>query len=177
MGVRQEPGIFAVAVIGSALYGAGTAGGGWLLGRLTDSTIGPAFAAGAIDGGDLARTGMVLAGVALLTAIGVVARRAAAGITMYRLQARYRRALTRQFLRLPLEWHHRHPAGLLLSNANADVEATWQVMAPLPMAIGVIVMLFVAAVAMLFADPVLGAVGLLVLPLVVLANTTYQRRM
>jgi ATP-binding cassette subfamily B protein len=177
MGVRQEPWIFTVSVIGSALYGAGTAGGGWLLGRLTDSTIAPAFAAGAISAGDLARTGAVLAGVALLTAIGVVARRAAAGITMYRLQARYRRALTRQYLRLPLEWHHRHPAGLLLSNANADVEATWQVMAPLPMAIGVIVMLFVAAVAMIFADPVLGAVGLLVLPLVVLANTVYQRRM
>lgn len=177
MGVRQEPGIFAVSVIGSALYGAGTAGGGWVLGRLTDSTIAPAFAAGAIDGGELARTGAVLAVVALLTAIGVVARRAAAGITMYRLQARYRRALTRQFLRLPLEWHHRHPAGLLLSNANADVEATWQVMAPLPMAIGVIVMLVVAAVAMFLADPVLGGVGLLVLPLVVLANTSYQRRM
>jgi ATP-binding cassette subfamily B protein len=177
MGVRQEPRIFAVAVVGSALYGAGTAGGGWVLGRITDSTLAPAFQAGRISGADLARTGAVLAGVALLTAIGVVGRRAAAGVTMYRLQARYRRALTRQYLRLPLEWHHRHPAGLLLSNANADVEATWQVMAPLPMAIGVIVMLMVAAVAMILADPVLGAVGLLVLPLVVLANTVYQRRM
>jgi ATP-binding cassette, subfamily B, bacterial len=176
-GVRQEPWVFSVAVIGSALYGAGTAGGGWLLGRLTDSTLAPAFAAGQISTEDLARTGGVLAAVALLTAIGVVARRAAAGVTMYRLQARYRRALTRQYLRLPLEWHHRHPAGLLLANANADVEATWQVMAPLPMAIGVIVMLVVAAVAMLLADPVLGAVGLLVLPLVVLANTSYQKRM
>ena len=176
-GVRQEPAIFALSVTGSALYGAGTAGGGWLLGRLTDSTLAPAFAAGRISGADLTRTGAVLAGLALLTAIGVVARRAAAGVTMYRLQARYRRALTRQYLRLPLEWHHRHPAGLLLSNANADVEATWQVMAPLPMAIGVIVMLVVAAVAMIFADPVLGTVGLLVLPLVVLLNTSYQRRM
>ena len=176
-GVRQEPWVFSLAVIGSALYGGGTAGGGWLLGRLTDSTLAPAFAAGRINGADLARTGGVLALVALLTAIGVVGRRAAAGVTMYRLQARYRRALTRQFLRLPLEWHHQHPAGLLLSNANADVEATWQVMAPLPMAIGVIVMLFVASVAMILADPVLGLVGLLVLPLVVLANTLYQQRM
>jgi ATP-binding cassette subfamily B protein len=176
-GVKQEPWIFSLSVIGSALYGAGTAGGGWLLGRLTDSTLAPAFKAGWISGADLARTGGLLAAVALLTAIGVVARRAAAGITMYRLQARYRRALTRQYLRLPLEWHHRHPAGLLLSNANADVEATWQVMAPLPMAIGVLVMLFVASAAMLFADPVLGLVGLMVLPLVVFANTSYQRRM
>jgi len=176
-GIRQEPWSFALAVIGSALYGVGTAGGGWLLGRVTDQTLAPAFAAGRISGPDLRRTGAVLAAVAVGTAIGVVGRRAAAGVTQYRLQARYRRALTRQYLRLPLEWHHRHPAGLLLSNANADVEATWAVMSPLPMAIGVIVMLFVAAIAMIIADPVLGGVGLVVLPLVVLVNTVYQRRM
>ncbi len=176
-GVRQEPWIFSISVIGSAFYGVGTAGGGFLLGRITDHTLAPAFKAGRISSGDLWRTGAALAAVAVITAIGVVGRRAAAGVTQYRLQARYRRALTRQYLRLPLEWHHRHPAGELLSNANADVEATWAVMAPLPMAIGVIVMLFVAAIAMILADPVLGAVGLLVLPLVVLANMAYQRRM
>jgi ATP-binding cassette, subfamily B, bacterial len=96
---------------------------------------------------------------------------------MYRLQARYRRAVTRQYLRLPLAWHHRHPAGQLLSNANADVEATWQVMAPLPMALGVVVMLLVAAAAMLAADPVLGGVGLLVLPAVFAVNVVFQRLM
>jgi ATP-binding cassette, subfamily B, bacterial len=177
IGARQEPWIFAAAVLGSALYGAGTAGSGWLLGRITDRTLTPAFAAGHISGRDLAGAGGLLALVAVLTAIGVVGRRAAAGITMYRLQARYRRALTRQYLRLPLEWHHRHPAGQLLSNANADVEATWQVFAPLPMALGVLVMLFVAGVAMIMADPVLGAIGILVLPLVFVANAVYQRRM
>jgi ABC-type multidrug transport system fused ATPase/permease subunit len=177
MGIRQEPGIFSLAVIGSALYGIGTAGGGWLLGRLTNQVLAPAFIAGRISSHDLWRTGGVLAAVAVVTSIGVVGRRAAAGVTMYRLQARYRRALTRQYLELPLEWHHRHPAGLLLSNANADVEAMWQVMAPLPMALGVIVMLVVAAVAMILADPVLGLVGLLVLPGVFVANTFYQARM
>jgi ATP-binding cassette, subfamily B, bacterial len=176
-GVKQEPWAFGGAVVGSALYGVGTAGGGYLLGRLTDTVLTPAFQDRRISDGDLARTGLLLAAVALITSIGVVARRAIAGVTMFRLQARYRRALTRQYLRLPLEWHHRHPAGMLLSNANADVEAIWTVMAPLPMAIGVIVMLVVAAAAMLLADPVLGAVGLVVLPLVVLANAVYQRRM
>ncbi|GLY30638.1 ABC transporter ATP-binding protein [Kineosporia sp. NBRC 101731] len=177
IGIRQEPAIFSVAVVMSALYGAGTAGGGWVLGRLTDHVLTPAFEAGSISGHDLLTTGLVLAGVAALTAVGVVGRRVAAGLTSFRLQARYRRLLTRQYLRLPLEWHHRHPAGVLLSNANADVEATWQVFAPLPMAIGVVVMLIVAAAAMLVADPVLGAVGLLVLPWVVLLNTVYQRYM
>jgi ATP-binding cassette subfamily B protein len=176
-GVRQEPRIFALAVAASALYGVGTAGNGWVLGRLTDRVLTPAFAARRISGHDLWLAGGVLAGVAVLTAIGVVGRRVAAGITMYRLQARYRQALTRQYLRLPLEWHHQHPAGMLLSNANADVEATWAVMSPLPMAIGVIVMLLVAAAAMIIADPVLGAVGLLVLPAVIVVNMVYQRKM
>ena len=62
----------------------------------------------------------------------------------YRLQANYRRRVTRQYLRLPLSWHQQHPTGQLLSNANADVEATWFPIAPLPMAVGVVVMLVVA---------------------------------
>lgn len=177
IGIRQEPAVFTVAVVMSALYGAGTAGSGWLLGRITDDVLTPAFVAGAVDGHDLTTAGLELAVIAVLTAVGVVGRRVAAGLTSFRLQARYRRLLTRQYLRLPLEWHHRHPAGMLLSNANADVEATWQVFAPLPMAIGVLVMLLVAAAAMLVADPVLGGVGLLVLPWVVLLNAVYQRYM
>ena len=64
----------------------------------------------------------------------------------YRMQARSRRDVTRQYLRLPLAWHHRHPTGQLLSNASADVEAAWAPLAPLPMAVGVIVMLVTAAV-------------------------------
>jgi ATP-binding cassette subfamily B protein len=176
-GARQEPLAFWAAVAGSVVYGLGTAGGGWLLGRLTDRTLAPAFEAGRISGHDLWVAGGSLAAVAVATAAGVVVRRAAAGITMFRLQARYRRAVTRQFLRLPLSWHQRHPAGQLLSNANADVEAIWQVMAPLPMAVGVVVMLIVAAVAMVLADPVLGTLGLVVLPVVLLGNAAYQRRM
>jgi ATP-binding cassette subfamily B protein len=177
MGVRQEPRIFGFAVVASAVYGVGTAGNGWVLGRLTDRVLTPAFASRSISAHDLWLSGGVLAAIAIATAFGVVSRRVAAGITMYRLQARYRRLLTRQYLRLPLEWHHQHPAGMLLSNANADVEATWTVISPLPMGIGTIVMLLVAAVAMLLADPVLGAVGLLVLPAVIAVNTVYQRRM
>jgi ATP-binding cassette subfamily B protein len=176
-GVRREKLVFALAVGGAAVYGTGTAAGGWVLGRVTANILTPAFAAGHVTGRELAAAGGWLALVAVLTAAGVVVRRVAAGVTMYRLQARYRRDVTRQYLRLPLAWHHRHPAGLLLSNANADVEAMWQVMAPLPMSLGVIIMIFVAAVAMLAADPVLAVVGLLVIPAIIAVNSAYQRRM
>lgn len=176
-GARQEPRVFTVAVIGSAGYGIGTAAGGWVLGHVVQTTLTPAFAAGRIATADLLRAAGLIALVALLTAAGVAARRVAAGITMYRLQARYRKAITRQYLDLPLQWHHRHPAGQLLSIANADVEATWNVFAPLPLALGVAMMLVVALVAMFAADPVLAIVGLLVLPSILLLNAWYQRRM
>jgi len=74
-----------------------------------------------------------------------------------------------------MAWHHRHPTGQLLSNANADVEAVWAVFMPLPMAIGVIAMLVAAIVAMLAADIVLTIVGLVVFPALFIINVGYQR--
>src|ERR671939_1647070 len=82
-GIRDEPRMFALAVAGSALYGAGTASSGWLLGRLTQSVLAPAFAAGRIAAGQLAFVTGALAGVALLTSIGVAGRRAAGGAVTY----------------------------------------------------------------------------------------------
>jgi len=176
-GIRRAPGVFALAVIGSALYGVMTAGTAWALGRVTADVITPAFRTRRLDGAELARGAGLMTAVVLLLVAGVVLRRIAAGRTVYDLGAIYRRRVTAQYLRLPLSWHGRHPAGQLLSNANADVEATWQVFAPLPMAIGVVVMLVVAAVSMLLADPVLALIGLCVFPLVFVVNLMFQRRM
>ena len=176
-GIRRAPGVFALAVLGSALYGVMTAGTAWALGRVTADVITPAFRTRRLDGAELARGAGLMTAVVLLLVAGVVLRRIAAGRTVYDLGAIYRRRVTAQYLRLPLSWHGRHPAGQLLSNANADVEATWQVFAPLPMAIGVVVMLVVAAVSMLLADPVLALIGLCVFPLVFVVNLMFQRRM
>ena len=114
-------------------------------------------------------------GVALLRAVGIVARRLGAGIMQYRMQAHSRRAVTRQYLSLPMEWHQRHPTGELLSNANSDVEAAWGPIAPLPMAVGTVAMMVIAVVQMFIADVVLAIVGLLVFPAVIVANLAYQR--
>ena len=122
----------------------------------------------------LAVLGLFL-GVALLRAVGIVARRLGAGIMQYRMQAHSRRAVTRQYLSLPMEWHQRHPTGQLLSNANSDVEAAWGPIAPLPMAVGTIAMMVIAVAQMFVADVVLALVGLLVFPAVIAANLVYQR--
>ncbi len=90
----------------------------------------------------------VLFGVLVINVTGVILRRVWATVAGFNLQAQYRRDVTRQYLRLPLSWHHAHPSGQLLSNAHADIEATWQVFNPLPMAIGVVVMLVIAGTMM-----------------------------
>jgi len=95
----------------------------------------------------------------------------------YRLQASYRRRVTRQYLRLPLSWHQQHPTGTLLSNANADVEASWYTMAPLPFACGTLIMLIITAVALIVTDPVLAIVGFVVFPAIFTVNFMYSRRM
>ena len=92
----------------------------------------------------------------LLKIVGILGRRLFAGIMSYRLQADYRRRVTRQYLRLPLSWHQQHPTGQLLSNANSDVEATWFFVAPLPFACGALVMIAITVVALVAHRPAAG---------------------
>lgn len=173
--IKREPWIFAVSTIGSVLFGALTVADAWVLGWSTDHVVLPAFRDGEIGAGLLWAVLGLFVGVAILRAVGIVARRLGAGVMQYRMQAHSRRAVTRQYLRLPMEWHQKHPTGELLSNANADVEAAWGPIAPLPMAVGTVAMMVIAVVQMLLTDLVLAAVGLLVFPLVIGVNVVYQR--
>jgi len=176
-GIRQQPRWFALAVLGSAVYGVMTVATATVIGKVVREIVGPAVTARQVTADQLWLAGLMLSAVVLVNVVGIVVRRIAAGITFSNLCALYRRRVTRQYLRLPLSWHHRHPSGQLLSNANADVEATWQVFQPLPMALGVIIMLVVATVQMFLVDPVLAAIGMLVFPMLFGANLAFQRRM
>lgn len=173
--IRTEPLMFALSVVASALYGGMTVASAWVLGEVTERVILPAFEAGETTRGALVAGGAAIVGVAVLKALGVAGRRFWAGLMQYNLQARYRRSVTRQYLRLPLAWHHRHPTGQLLSNASSDVEATWAPIAPLPMAVGVVFMLVFAAASILAIDLPLALVGFLLFPLIALLNLAYQR--
>lgn len=175
--VKAEPRVFTVSVLASALYAVTTVATARVLGWAAEKVVLPAFAAGHTTAGALAGAATAIIAVAALKALGVAGRRFYAGLMQYRLQASYRRSVTRQYLRLPLAWHHRHPTGQLLSNANADVEAVWAPIAPLPMAVGVVFMLLIAAVSILVTDLVVAAVGFLVFPAVALINIVYQRRL
>ncbi|MQY02275.1 Lipid A export ATP-binding/permease protein MsbA [Actinomadura sp. RB68] len=175
--IRAEPRVFTLSVLASALYAAMTVGTAQVLGWVTEDVVLPAFASGHTTAGALTGAAAAIVGVAFFKALGVAGRRFYAGLMQYRMQARYRREVTRQYLRLPLAWHHRHPTGQLLSNANADVEASWAPLAPLPMAVGVLFMLVIAAVSIVLTDVTVAIVGFLVFPAIAMLNVVYQRRL
>ncbi|RZU31403.1 ABC transporter ATP-binding protein [Blastococcus saxobsidens] len=175
--VREQPGMFTLALVASSLYGAMTVASAWVIGEITDRVLLPSFEDGVTTAAALTLAALAILGVAVLKIVGIVGRRLFAGVMSFRLQAEYRRRVTGQYLRLPLSWHQRHPTGQLLSNANSDVEASWFFVAPLPFACGALVMIVITSVALVLTDPLLALVGLVVFPLVFVANVVYSQVM
>jgi len=177
VGVKEEPRIFTVSAVGSALFAFTTIGQAYVFGAITERVIVPSIQDGDVPTAALALSFLAVMGVAVLKVVGIIARRLGAGIMQYRLQARYRRRVTRRYLELPLSWHQEHPTGELLSNANSDVEATWYPIAPFPFAVGVVVMLVTTLGLMFVTDPVLALVASIIFPAIAVLTVVYSRRM
>jgi ATP-binding cassette subfamily B protein len=175
--IREQPRIFAVAVAGSVLFGGLTIASAYVFGAVIGEIAIPSLERGRVDAGLLALGAAALFGVSIVKVVGIFGRRLGAGYMQFRLQADYRRRVSRKYLDLPLAWHHRNATGTLLSNANSDVEAAWFPIAPLPFAVGTVVMLFAAIVALFVTDWVLALVGLAVFPALFALNVVYSRRM
>ncbi|RKN50753.1 ABC transporter ATP-binding protein [Micromonospora endolithica] len=175
--IREQPRIFAVAVSGSVLFGLMVIGSAFVVGAVVGDVVVPAVESGSVQTGLLALAAVTLFGISVLRVVGIFGRRLGAGYMQYRLQAAYRRRVTRRYLELPLSWHHRNATGTLLSNANSDVEAAWYPIAPLPFAVGTLVMLVGAVVSLFVTDWALALVGLGVFPALFALNVVYSRRM
>ena len=175
--IRDEPGIFAFAVAGSCLFSLMTVASAYVVGAIVGHVIVPAFNEGRVGTGALGGAAAAVLGVAMFKVIGIFGRRLGAGSMQYRLQARYRRRVTARYLELPISWHQKHATGTLLSNANADVEAAFYPIAPLPFAVGTVVMLIASVVSLFVLDWALALVSLAIFPGLFLANFWYARSM
>jgi ATP-binding cassette, subfamily B, bacterial len=175
LAIRTERLVFTGAAIGAGLYGGMTVAAAWAVGWATNNVILPDFDDGHAAAGGIALAGAFIIGIAVAKVIGIFGRRLLAGVLQFRMQARYRRLVTSAYLRLPLRWHQRHPTGQLLSNANSDVEMSFMPISPLPMSLGVIVMLVIGIADMFATDHVLGWIGALLIPMIVVINTFYMR--
>jgi ABC-type multidrug transport system fused ATPase/permease subunit len=165
-----------VAVLGAAIYAVGTVAGSWVLGQVVDRAVTPRFETGQLEGGVAVAAAAAIVAVGLVKTVGIITRRIAATMVHANVQATLRGRLVERYHRLPLTWHHEHPAGELLSRAEGDLDAASEILSPLPFATGVLTMLGAAAVWLFLADPVLATLGLLVVPAILVLNLVFQRR-
>ncbi|HEV3496604.1 MAG TPA: ABC transporter ATP-binding protein, partial [Actinomycetes bacterium] len=174
--VALHPRPFLVAVGGAAVYAIGTVAQSWVLGQVVDRAVTPRFESGQLRAGVAVAAAAAIVAVGLVKTVGIITRRIAATIVHANVQATLRDELAQRYHRLPLTWHHEHPAGELLSRAEGDLDAASEILSPLPFATGVLTMLGAAAVWLFLADPFLAALGLLVVPAILVLNLAFQRR-
>jgi ATP-binding cassette, subfamily B, bacterial len=174
--VALHPRPFVIAVAGAMVYALGTVGQSWVLGQVVDRVVVPRFSSGRFEAGAAVAAACAIVAVGLVKTAGVICRRTAATVAYANVGATLRGRLSEQYHRLPLTWHHRNPAGELLSRAEGDLEALSHIMSPLPFATGVLTMLAAAAVWLVITDPFLAVLGLLVIPTIFVINLAFQRR-
>ncbi|MEY2435889.1 MAG: ATP-binding cassette, subfamily bacterial [Acidimicrobiaceae bacterium] len=174
--VRLHPRPFAIAVFGASVYACATVASSFALGRVTDRVILPRFDQGHVDGGTVAAAIALVIGVGLVKAAGIITRRIAATITGARVGGTLRSMVVERYQLVPYEYHQRNPTGELLSHAGNDVDAATEVLAPLPFASGVMVILVVSFGWMLLTDPYFAAIAVVLFPTLVALNVVYQRR-
>ncbi|MCA1722518.1 MAG: ABC transporter ATP-binding protein, partial [Actinobacteria bacterium] len=85
--VKEQPRIFAVSALGSALFGLMTIAQAYVFGRITQKVIVPSLRDGEARAGYLVAAFCAILATAMLKVVGIIARRLGAGVMQYRLQA------------------------------------------------------------------------------------------
>jgi ATP-binding cassette subfamily B protein len=174
--IRAHPRPFAISVAGAFVFAVGSIAVTVALGRVTDRVIRPAFHGGvpASTVWLAVATVFALAGV---RAAGIGIRRYYSGVFGSVVGATLRDRVSDRYRDLALSYHRQTPTGELLAHMEADVEASIDVLYPVPFAVGVILLVVFALVVLAVADPYLFGLGLLVFPALVLLNRSFARRM
>lgn len=174
--IAYHPGTFLVSMAGAAVFAVCTVGSSWALRWVIDSAILPRFERAATNRGSVLLGVTVLIAVALTRAGGVIVRRTWAGKSQWLTAESMTGEVVESLIHQPAAWHRRQRTGDLITRAGVDVEAAVAVLAPLPYASSVMLMMVVAAVGMISLDPVLGLLAVSVFPVLIVANVQYQRR-
>lgn len=174
--VSLHPWSFVAAVAGAMVFAVGTVASSFGVRLLIDDVIVPGFSGAATGVSTYVVTSVIVVVIALVRAAGVVVRRSFAGRTEWQAARTITDRVIDRVLRQPPQWHRGRMTGDVAARAGVDADASVSVLAPLPFATSA-VMLVILAVAWLFATDVwLGAVALVVLPLLLVFNVRYQRR-
>ena len=163
--VRVEPRLFGMGMACAALYAFATVGQSWALGRAVDQVVIRRFSGSGLTASGVAAALLLLCGIGLAKSAAIVGRRFSVSRARSGVEARLRRQIFTQYQHLPLSYHRSHPTGELLAHAEADVEASVDILNPLPYACGVVLLAVITSLWLAATDLYLAAVAFVIFPL------------
>lgn len=171
-----HPKLFTIAVTGAAVFAVCTVASSVGLRWMIDKVILVRFERGEIDVSALIFGSIIVVGIGILRAIGVVIRRSYAGKTEWRTCESITDRVIDHVVSQPVEWHRKKMTGDIVARCGVDADAAVAILAPLPFSTSVLVMMIVSASWMLYVDIPLGLVAVIVFPILLTLNIGYQRR-
>lgn len=175
--IRSNPRPFWIAVVGAFVFAIGSVLVTVALGRVTDRVLRPAFTEESVP------TGAVWLGIGVvmlfttMRAVGIGVRRYYSGVLGAAVGATLRGRVSDRYRDLSLAYHRAQPTGELLSHMEADVEASIEVLYPIPFSIGALLLVVFALVSLVLADPYLALVGAALVPTLAIMNRTFAKKM
>ena len=174
--LQFHPRIFAIAVGGASVYAVCTVASSFGVAYLVDEVILPRFEKGKIDIGVYLTGAVIVICIGLLRAFGVVIRRSFAGISNWRTVESLSMLLVKHIMTQPLFWHKKKMTGDLVARVGVDSDAAAEVLGPLPFSTSVVLLVFLTGGWLVIVDVPLGLVAISVIPILLLLNVGYQRR-
>ena len=174
--VRFHPRLFIIAVSGAALFAICTVASSVGLRWMIDRVILVRFERGEVDLSALIAGSIIVIGIGLLRALGVVIRRSFAGKTEWRTCETITEKVIDHVVAQPVKWHRQKMTGDIVARCGVDADASVSILAPLPFSTSVLLMMVVSASWMLYVDIPLGLVAVVVFPILLALNIGYQRR-
>jgi ABC-type multidrug transport system fused ATPase/permease subunit len=165
--IKARPWAFTSAVTGAAMFAASIIASSAVIGWVTDTAIIPILNEGEPASEHVLGVVLAIVGVALWRAAAIVMRRTSAGWLQLRNQQDLRRKLVEHQMELELSWFGQQSIGNLLSVADNDTERSTGVLAPLPYATGVSLLVVGTVVLLALLDVWLGVVALCGMTLIV----------
>ena len=160
-----------LSIVGALSFAATIVVAAGLIGWVTERLILPALA-GTSDGGVSIGTAALLIGaVAVWKSASIVLRRGAAAWWQLRSEQGLRREIVAHQLGLSLRWYSSRGVGDLLSVSGNDTKQSTGLLAPLPFALGSILLLVGSMGLVLSIDVLLGLIAGLMMVLVVAVDT------
>jgi len=165
--VKAHPWSFGLAVTGAALFAAAIIASSAVIGWVTDTAIIPVLSDGVDASEKIWGVAAAVLLVSLWKALSIVLRRTSAGWLQLRNQQDLRRMLVSHQMGLELGWFDRQSIGDLLAVADNDTDRGTNVLAPLPYATGVSLLVIGSVILLALLDPWLGLVAFVGLSIVI----------